>query len=257
MALTAASASTASPGASHTQWWSQLTGDTISPVSAQVSQPCTGRPDRCSRAAVISPAAAARPAAAAHHHSPLARLPDCRVNMPRSDWFARNPTNPVRPARRKSGPNHHCHEACGSTPKPAPASAPNVSVATAAWWNLRVSTRYGMKSSGTSLRPAAMPMPAPFHQRRSARYRSPATRAISSNSTWPRCRVRCTGSVHSATALSASVPVSLRRPRQPSPPRVSHTASASAARLAPVISQVSVPHGTQAQVTKTIAANGV
>jgi hypothetical protein len=179
------------------------------------------------------------------------------VNTPRSDWFARNPTNPVRPARRKSGPNHHCQEACGSTWKPATASAPNVTVATAAWRNRRVSIRYGMKISGTSLTPAATPIPAPLHQRRSGRHRSPMTSAISSSSTWPRCRVRCTGSVHSATAVTESAPASRRLPTQPSPPRVSHTARPSAARLAAVISQVSTPHGTQAQAAKTSAANGV
>ncbi len=114
-----------------------------------------------------------------------------------------------------------------------------------------------MKISGTSLMPAARPIPAPCHHRRSARHRSAITRAISSSSIWPRCRVRCTGSVHSATALSASTPASLRRPRQPSAPRVSHTASPSAATLAASISQVSVAHGTQAQTAKTSAAKGV
>jgi len=257
LARTAASASTASAGATHTQWWSQLTGDTSSPVSAQVSQPYTGWPARCRRTAVTRPAAPARAAAASHHHRPPARLADSRVNMPRSDWFARNPTNPVRPARRKSAPNHHCHDACGSAAKPTPARTANATAAVAAWRNRRVSTRYGMKISGTSLIPAARPIPAPFHHRRSGWHRSQITTAISSTSTWPTCRARCTGSVHSAAAVTASATPRPRRPDQPSARSVSRTDSPSAATLDTVSSQVSRPHGTQAQAAKTSAANGV
>jgi hypothetical protein len=41
-ARTALTASTTTAGTIHTQWWSQLTGDTSRPVSAQASTPISG-----------------------------------------------------------------------------------------------------------------------------------------------------------------------------------------------------------------------
>ena len=89
-----------------------------------------------------------------------------------------------------------------------------------------------MKISGTSLIPAARPTPAPFHLRSSRWHRSQTIRAISTSSIWPRCSARCTGSIHSATAVRASRAAARARPRQPSAPSVNHTVPASAARLA-------------------------
>lgn len=62
-------------------------------------------------------------------------------------------------------------------------------VAMAACRNFRANSRYGMKMSGTSLMPAAMPTPAPFHQRVvlvSGWHRSQRISAISSRLIWPR-----------------------------------------------------------------------
>ena len=72
---------------------------------------------------------------------------------------------------------------------PAATVAANAAAATAACRNRRVSSRYGMKISGTSLIPAATPTPAPFHQRLarvSGCVRSHMIRAISATFTWPR-----------------------------------------------------------------------
>ena len=65
-----------------------------------------------------------------------------------------------------------------------------------------------MKTSGTSLMPAAMPTPAPFHHRLrfvSGWHRSHTMRAISARLTWPRYRVRMTGSVQNTAAVASSV----------------------------------------------------
>ena len=75
---------------------------------------------------------------------------------------------PVRPASRKYPVSHHCREARGSTEKPTIIVPASAAVATAASRNLLVRRRYGMKMRGTSLMPAAKPMPAPRHQRREA-----------------------------------------------------------------------------------------
>ena len=68
---------------------------------------------------------------------------------------------PVRLAVRKSPPSHHRADAWGSTAQLSATVLANTPPATAAWRNLRVSSRYGMKISGTSFTPAASPMPAP------------------------------------------------------------------------------------------------
>ena len=69
-----------------------------------------------------------------------------------------------------------------------------------------------MKISGTSLMPAATPMPAPFHHRRSGWNMSHTTSAISTSSIWPRNSVRCTGSVQNSGAASSSVAPSRASP---------------------------------------------
>ncbi len=114
-----------------------------------------------------------------------------------------------------------------------------------------------MKISGTSLIPAARPTPAPFHLRSSPWPRSQTISAISTSSIWPRCSARCTGSIHSATAVRQSRAAARARPRQPSAPSVNHTVPVSAARLARVISQRSTAQGSSEQAAKTTAANGV
>ena len=89
--------------------------------------------------------------------------------------------------------------------------AANVPVAIAADRNRLVSTRYGMKTSGMSLIPAAMPTAAPLSRRLSGCATSPMMSAISSRLTCPRYMVRNTGSVSSAAALPSSAAPSLVR----------------------------------------------
>ncbi len=74
-----------------------------------------------------------------------------------------------------------------STVKAKPAQA------IAACRNFPASRRYGMKISGTSLIPAAIPVPNPFHQRLfpvfgrvSGWHRSQMISAIRTRLTWPR-----------------------------------------------------------------------
>ncbi len=87
--------------------------------------------------------------------------------MPRNDWFPSQPTNPVRLPWPNNPPSHHFAESPGRTTNPSRTVTAKAPDATAAWRNLLVSSRYGMKINGTSLIPAAIPMPAPFHHRRS------------------------------------------------------------------------------------------
>ncbi len=65
-----------------------------------------------------------------------------------------------------------------------------------------------MKMSGTSLMPAATPVPNPFHQRLlavSGWHRSQRISAIRTRLTWPRYKVRSTGSVQNTAAAPSSV----------------------------------------------------
>ncbi len=114
-----------------------------------------------------------------------------------------------------------------------------------------------MKSSGTSLIPAAMPMPIPFHRLASGLVRSQTTSSISSGSIWPRYRAFTTGSIHSARALTASVAASRPAPRRPIAPSVSQAVSGIAARLAIVMIQRSIQKGMSDPPANTSAANGV
>ncbi len=114
-----------------------------------------------------------------------------------------------------------------------------------------------MKSNGASLIPAAMPMPIPFHRFESGLVRSQTTSSMSSGSIWPRYRARTTGSVHSASALTASAAPIRPAPRRPIAPSVSQAVSGIAARLAMVMIQRSVKNGTSEPPAKTSAANGV
>ena len=84
--------------------------------------------------------------------------------------------------------------------------------AIAACRNFLASSRYGMKISGTSLMPAAMPVPNPFHQRLlsvSGWHRSQMISAIRTRLTWPRYMVRRTGSVQKTAAAPSRVTASL------------------------------------------------
>ncbi len=139
-----------------------------------------------------------------------AMLPANRVSRPRSDWLPSQPVNPVRPPWKNRPPNHHLDESGPWMANPSSTVNANAAVATAACRNLRANSRYGMKTSGTSLMPAAMPTPAPFHHREalvSGWHRSQRMSAISSRLTWPRYSVRTTGSVqNTAPAASSAAP---------------------------------------------------
>ena len=114
-----------------------------------------------------------------------------------------------------------------------------------------------MKISGTSLIPAARPMPMPFHFRSSFLVRSQTTSSISSGSIWPRKRALTTGSIHSASALTARAAVSRPAPRRPIPPIVSHAVSGMQARPPAVMIQRSTEYFRSDPPAKTSAANGV
>jgi hypothetical protein len=140
-ARTAASMISASPGAIHTQWWSQLIGETSSAVSAHAISPANVRPDWCSSAAAASPATATITATMYHGASPPLTLPASRVRIPCSDWLASSPTKPVRLAWKKSPPNHQVADGFGSAMKPMITVTTNAPAATAACRNRRVMSR--------------------------------------------------------------------------------------------------------------------
>ena len=77
--------------------------------------------------------------------------------------------------------------------KPSSTLNTNPARTIAAWRNFLATSRYGMKISGVSLMPAAMPVPKPFHQRLlpvlsrvSGWHRSHMIRASRTRLIWPR-----------------------------------------------------------------------
>ncbi len=146
--------------------------------------------------------------------------------------------------------------------------AANTAVAVAACRYLRMSSRYGMKISGVSFRPAAIPMPSPCHQQvrpfdppgvsAPAVSRSATTSSMSSRLTWPRARVCWTGSVASASAETPSVAPrrTAGRSRYPSAPNTSHVDRPRAARLASVIAHRMAVQDSTEPTAKITAANG-
>jgi hypothetical protein len=114
-----------------------------------------------------------------------------------------------------------------------------------------------MKTSGTSLIPAAMPTPMPCHQRRSGWHRSHMTSAISSSSTWPRYMTCSTGAIQNSTAVASSVPPSLvSLSRYPSAPSVTQIVTGSAARLARLQRPMTRCHGSGASTANSRATKG-
>jgi hypothetical protein len=87
-----------------------------------------------------------------------------------------------------------------------------------------------MKINGVSLTPAASPTPSPFHRLPSGPARSASTSAIRIRLTWPKCRVRSTGSSHRPTAARARAPASRRG--RPASRSADHAAATRAAMLA-------------------------
>ncbi len=97
-ARTAASVRRASIGTIHTQWSSQLIGETSTPVTAQVTQPAVGRPERV-KPGGGDQARGTRWTAA--QGQPQRRDADAapagvRVSRASSDWFSRDPRLSVR-----------------------------------------------------------------------------------------------------------------------------------------------------------------
>jgi hypothetical protein len=92
-------------------------------------------------------------------------LPESRVMSPSSDWLPAQPVKPVRPPWTNRPLNHHLLESLGRMTKPSSTVKAKPAQAIAACRNFLASSRYGMKISGTSLIPAAIPVPNPFHQR--------------------------------------------------------------------------------------------
>ena len=92
-------------------------------------------------------------------------LPASRVMRPSSDWLPAQPVKPVRPPWTNRPSNHHVAESFGRMMTPSSTVQAKPAQAIAACRNFLASSRYGMKISGTSLIPAATPVPNPFHQR--------------------------------------------------------------------------------------------
>ena len=215
-------------------------------------------PARSISAAQITPAIRTAASTASHVGCARSTLPVSRVTSAGSDWLPSQPTNPVRWPWANSPVSQYLLESAGSTANPIRNVAANVPVATAACRNLRVSTRYGMKISGIRSIPAPMPMPAPFHQRRSGWTWSQMIRVISTISIWPRNSVRCIGSVHSSGAAISSVPPSRARSRrQPRPPSVIQIVASMAAMFTPTVIFASVMNENSVSTVNTIAANGL
>ena len=78
---------------------------------------------------------------------------------------AAQPVKPVRPPWKNKPWNHHSPESLGRMTKPSSTVKANPAQAIAACRNFLASSRYGIRISGTSLIPAAIPVPNPFHQR--------------------------------------------------------------------------------------------
>ena len=131
----------ASPGAIHTQWWSQLIGETSSAVSAQAIRPANVCPELYKMTAAASPSTPTITAATSHSGSPPFTVPASLVSVPRSDWFCWSPTNPVRPAWKKLPSIHQVLDGPGRKMKPMTTVTRNAPAATAACRNLRVSSR--------------------------------------------------------------------------------------------------------------------
>src|SRR6185437_8003346 len=136
-----ASDSKARPGATQTQWWSQLIGETSSAVSAQPVSPANARPRRCRTTAAARPARPATAATASQGHCAHATEPASLVSAPRSDWLGWPPTKPVRPAWAKAPPSHQVNEADGNAAQPMSTVAANAPAATAACRGRLVSRR--------------------------------------------------------------------------------------------------------------------
>ena len=105
--------------------------------------------------------------------------------------------------------------------------------------------------------PAAMPVAAPFHRRRSGWHRSQTTRAISTSSTWPRKSARCTGSVHSSSPDSSMVAPSREVFSQPSWRNAIQIVATSENSDTTVTTAISPVNGSASPAAKTSAANGV
>jgi hypothetical protein len=131
----------AKPGATQTQWWSQLIGETSSPVSAVTSSAGTSWPAWASSAAAAIPRARATAAATAQYGVPAAMLPASRVMTARSDWLPAHPVKPVRSPLRNTPCSHQVAESAGSTAKPIATVAPNPARHATASRNRRVASR--------------------------------------------------------------------------------------------------------------------
>ena len=167
---------------------------------------------RSSNAAAVTPTAPITTAAAIQAGLAPLMLPVSRVMRPSSDWLPAQPVKPVRPPWKNKPPNHHLRESLGRMAKPSSTVNAKPAQAIAACRNFLASSRYGMKISGTSLIPAAIPVPNPFHQRLlsvSGWHRSQMISAIRTRLTWPRYMVRRTGSVQKTAAAPSRVTASL------------------------------------------------
>ncbi len=228
-------------------------------MTAQVTQPAVGLPDRWSTVAAARPRHPA--AAAAPSHSGVAAVAPAGVRVTRasSDWFTREPSSSLvkLPECRKYPVSHHLADSSGSAANPMRTVPASAAVATAACRSFPARSRYRMKIIGTSLIPAATPTPAPFQRRRSGWQRSQAMSAISISSIWPCCSETRTGTVQIPTAPTPSTPAQRYIGPQPSWPNVTQRVSTTAVKLAAAISQVSSAQGSSEPTANPSAANGV
>ena len=104
-----------------------------------------------------------------------------RCTIPSMDWFCR-----VKPLLPTKSPNQKSWAADGSAMKPATTVTTNVSTATSPARIRCEASRNGMKTSGVSFIPAAMPMPMPFHRHESGRARSAIPTTSRIRLIWPK-----------------------------------------------------------------------
>ena len=156
----ASAISSTSSGATHTQWCSQDTGESSSPVNADTSSACTGRSRlwkrRTSSAAGMASSAPIRNATCCDHGASSESL----RTMPPSDWFHMPSVGPIR-----LGSLIVCVQyrtvSCHAMASMKPCSARKVPNARAASARRPVSSRWPTKISGVSLTAAAMPISTP------------------------------------------------------------------------------------------------
>jgi hypothetical protein len=173
--VTATQPSTASNGASHTQWCTHDTGDTSNPHNA-VTPTAYGSRTR----GITYTANASTTTAGITHSDSWPR----RANAPRNDWLDTNAGDPIRSPSNTSFVQY-VTDGPGASTKANAAQARKVAAdQIAARYSLR-NKKKTMKTPGVSLTAAAMPTSTPRGQRGLRARQSSVTNAINTMLIWP------------------------------------------------------------------------